>query len=98
VYFPADTPSNFSSSTWSTHCALCQSRRPEQEGRGKEGAGLEKVCIATNLAGEVELDGFDANVGGTDGHVCDLGVQDCVWEKKYKGLKSGEGLHRKLSM
>jgi hypothetical protein len=53
VYFPALTPSNFSSSDWSTHCkntvvSACS-------------AAGEKTP-STHLAGEVELNGLDTNI------------------------------------
>lgn len=69
MYFPWETPSNFSSSAWSTHCRVLDDARSEivRCKRKVAAAGL-RAAVETCLAGEVELDGLDADVGGTRSH------------------------------
>jgi hypothetical protein len=47
-----------------------------------------RVVVFTCLAGEIELDGLDANVGGTGSHSCDFG---CGEARQGKGSAGREG-------
>lgn len=51
---------------------------------------------STNLAGEVKLNGFDTNVGGTGGHDCCS--MELVWkEQEVEGVGEEGRSHRFLS-
>ena len=86
VYFPALTPSCFSSSVCSTYCFAVARQQGARgccgggwigvRGRGDIGRGRGQ----THLAGGVDLDGLDANVLGAGRHGCEL-VREMPKEK-----------------
>jgi hypothetical protein len=80
VYLPALTPSNFSSSAWSTHCRLsvsepcCWSKYPISGSK------------QTYLAGDVQLNGLDTDVLGPLRHdVC------LLWGSVLRGGEERRG-------
>lgn len=68
VYLPWETPSNFSSSAWSTHCTNI---RGVVEDGAQQPEKLQ-TALATCLAGEVQLKGLDTDVRGTGSHDCSV--------------------------
>ena len=65
VYFPWLTPSNFSSSVWSTHCGF-ESVKPCMMT-----TGIEKIAegvLKIYLTREIDLNGLDADVLGSRCH------------------------------
>lgn len=80
VYLPALTPSNFSSSAWSTHCRLPVSQ--PSCWRVYQISGAQQ----TYLAGHVQLDGLDADVLGPLRHdVCLLGEDGSCGRRRRRG-------------